>query len=217
MKVNTDSILLGAWADTIKAQSILDIGTGSGLIAIMLAQRSEAYIDAIEIEEKAFSQAQKNARNCKWEERINIIKSSLQDFYLNKKAHYDMIITNPPYFVDAKKPTDKSKTLARHDEMLTYNEIGEAVAEMLTPEGRFYLILPLQESLSFERTASIYNLYCSNKLYINPTLSTVKKRVLMRFSKIKSIPEESYLTIHDEENKYTKDYIELTKDFYLNF
>src|ERR1700745_3451644 len=124
-KVGTDAVLLGAWAQVEKARSILDIGTGTGIIALMMAQKSTAHIEAIDIEQSSYKQACENVKHSSWQERINVTQTSLQDYVKANDKKFDVIITNPPYFVDSYKAPDEERSHARHNDTLPFVDLIE--------------------------------------------------------------------------------------------
>src|SRR4051812_37120730 len=142
MKVGTDAVLLGSWIRPGLSRYILDIGTGTGLLALMIAQKSFAGIDAIDIDQGAFFQATENVRISPWYSRIYIYHQSFQNFSKTTTKQYDLVVTNPPYFHDASKPSIESRIHARHDDQLTFLELANGVKKVISPEGKFYLILP---------------------------------------------------------------------------
>lgn len=218
MKVGTDAVLLGSWVDTSNAKSILDIGTGTGIIALMLAQKSNAIIDAIDIDNSAFIQATENVNHCKWKERIHVHHISLQQFSSNTENKYDLIVSNPPYFVDSSKASEESRTYARHTDQLAYGDLLNGVLNLLHPTGKFYVILPTKESEQFRTLAEENRLYLTKLTRIITRTDKPQKRLLMRFEFIrKSFSEDSIVIETDERHSYSEEYKELTKDYYLGF
>jgi len=158
MKVNTDGVLLGAWADVDGAETILDIGTGTGVIALMMAQRNTAaIIDAIDIDADAFAQAGENFPDSLWNERLYAHHISLQDYFPAKK--YDLIISNPPYFVDDFKTEDHQKNIAKHSLSLSYQELVSGINRLLSDAGSATLVLPVFNLQLFESLASEQKLF----------------------------------------------------------
>ena len=215
MKVGTDGVLLGVWADCDGAKRILDIGTGTGVIALMLAQRNaEADIYAVEIDETATRRARSNFDLSPWAERLTVECCAVQEFGENEK--FDLIISNPPYFVDSLLPPDAKRSTARHTHDLSFEELDKAVCRMLADNGRFALILPTAE---FEKYLAITQLYLVRRCDVHPTVGAPTKRVMAEFAKRKS-DEIKYENITIEKEKrgdYTDEYRTLTKDFYLKF
>jgi tRNA1Val (adenine37-N6)-methyltransferase len=216
-KVGTDGVLLGAYADITGVNRILDIGSGTGLISIMLAQRSEAEITAIEPDNESYIQTCENVNHCDWHERIKVEHSDLQNLDpVNGK--FDLIVTNPPFFSDSLKSPDLRKSFARHNDSLTSEVIFEGVLKFLKDEGRLQLILPYVEGTVFIAEASKYGLYCNNILKIKPLPSSEIRRLILTFSRNQIKPAEKFLTIeHGQRHEFTEEYINLTKDYYLKF
>jgi tRNA1Val (adenine37-N6)-methyltransferase len=218
MKVGTDGVLLGAWTDCSSAQRILDIGIGTGLIALMLAQRSKAIIDGIEIDELATQQALQNVENSPWAERINIIHQSFQDFCNTQTKPYDLIVSNPPYFENSLKSPSASRTTARHTDSLTSLEIISACKKLLTKNGKLSLILPVQEGIECIVKAKEQGLYLQRKTTVIPRRGAAVKRILLCVGFEDCICQEAELLIEmDSRHEYSEEYKELTRDYYLKF
>lgn len=218
-KVGTDAVLIGSWAQVNEANSILDIGTGTGIIALMMAQKSHANIDAIDIEQGSFEQASENASHSIWAKRIKVYQSSLQDFANSTSKKYDVIITNPPYFVDSSKAPDEERSRARHTDTLTFLDLIVGVKKILNDKGMFYIILPTKEAIDFKALAEKNNLHLVKLLRIK-TKSTnqLEKRHIMLFKFVKGSFTEQILSIENEgRHNYTEEYKQLTGDFYLHF
>ncbi|MDR1698554.1 MAG: methyltransferase [Prevotellaceae bacterium] len=214
MKVGTDGVLLGAWADVKNAQAILDIGTGTGLIALMLAQRSDAVIDAIEIEKNAYGQACENVGASLWQDRMNVIHTSLQDFKPQK--NYDLIVSNPPYFVQSLKNPSQEKTLARHNDTLSQEDLLIFAAKYLSENGRLAVILPVEQGRTMQEGANNYSLFCNRVTRVIPCVSASEKRLLLEFSRKNEPYIETELQIEtDRRHEYSEDFKQLTQDFYL--
>ncbi|MBL7882454.1 MAG: methyltransferase [Bacteroidia bacterium] len=218
MKVGTDAVLLGAWVNTANAKNILDIGTGTGIIALMLAQKSGAKIDAIDIDENACIQATENVNNCLWKDRVHIHHVSLQKFAQTNDRKYDLIVSNPPYFVDSSKASEEARTNARHTDQLPYNDLLNGVLKLLSPTGKFYVILPTKESELFKELANENKLFLTKLTRVVTRYDKPEKRWLMRFEFTPRSFSENSITIEkDERHSYTDEYKELTKDYYLAF
>ena len=219
MKIGTDGVLLGAWAPISHPNRILDIGTGTGVIAIMLAQRttSEVRIDAIEIDENAYQQALENVANCKWTNRVSPYFTSLQEFTKdNSSQKYDLIVSNPPFFTNGSKPLETNRTNARHVDTLSHEELINCSRSLLSDEGILSIILPATEGKRFIQMAETEKLYCKHQVEVRPKIDKPVERLLLNFSKQRpSAISQDNLTIQFEErNDYTPKYIALTKEFY---
>lgn len=216
MKVGTDSVLFGAWVDTNNSKHLLDIGTGTGILALMMAQKCNAIIDAIELDEAACLQAKENIEQSIWAQRINVIHTSLQNFCLNNQTLYDLIIANPPYFVDAHKASGAARNIARHmNETLSINDLLQGVNTMLNNDGRFCVILPYKEGLLFYQQAVKSNLFCSRITRVKTKADKPAKRLMMAFTKNMLPINEDEIIILDKNNHFTKAYMDVTNDFYL--
>ncbi|MBN8696971.1 MAG: methyltransferase [Bacteroidetes bacterium] len=218
MKVGTDAVLLGAWVNTANAKHILDIGTGTGIIALMLAQKSGAKIDAIDIDPNAFIQASENVNASNWKDRIHVQQISLQNFAKESDRKYDLIVSNPPYFVDSSKASEEARTNARHTDQLPYDALLNGVLSLLSPTGKFYVILPTKESELFRDLALENKLYLTKLTRVITRADKPEKRWLMRFEFTpRSFSESAIIIEKDERHSYTEEYKELTKDYYLAF
>ena len=215
MKVGTDGVLLGAWAECEGAKRILDIGTGTGVIALQMAQRNhEAQIQAVEIDETAARRARANFDNSPWAERLEVEQTAVQEFAPTEK--FDLIVSNPPYFVDSLLPPDAKRSTARHTHDLSFEELDKAVTRLLADNGKFALILPITE---FEKYLAITQLHIVRRCDVCPVEGGAVRRIMGEFAKQPTI-ETKLETIAIERGKrgdYTDDYQALTKDFYLKF
>lgn len=216
-KVGTDGVLLGAWVDPGGLGSVLDIGTGTGLLALMLAQRSDARITAIEIDRQSFEEAEQNVNESQWPNRITVIHCSLQDFSPGIK--YDLVISNPPFFQDSLRPDDLGKSLSRHDTRLSLEDLALIVPTLMKDTGRFCLVLPVEESRKMEKFCFEAGLRLHRLLEIRPKPGHDVKRRLLEFRLLPSetLIRDELIIEHETRHDYTAQYRELTKDFYLDF
>ena len=215
MKVGIDGVLLGAWTQVEDAQNILDVGTGTGLISLMLAQRSNAIITGIDIESGAIDQAKENVANSPWSDRINILGQSFQDFTKTTNQLYELIVSNPPYFINSLKAPLESRSTARHTDSLTHAELIENALRILTPTGIICLILPVNEGVDCIRFAESKGLFCSKKVNVYPKRDGEVKRFLLEFKMKKSETEVSDLVVEESRHQYSAEFINLAKDYYL--
>jgi len=216
MKVGIDGVLLGAWAEVENAEKTLDIGTGTGLIALMIAQRSNTNIQAIDIEESAILQARENILKSPWADRIQAQQMSLQEFAKSTIDRFDLIVSNPPYFINSTKAPEKSRNTARHTDTLTHKELIEQATHLLEPTGRLCVILPVNEGLECVAYAESKGLFCTKLVMVFPKPNSPAKRVLLEFCKQFNPKEISELTIESEiRHHYSPKFTELAKDFYL--
>ena len=223
MKVGTDGVLLGAWAmldeqctmDNEQC-AVLDIGTGSGLVALMLVQRfAAAHIDAIDIEPSAVEQARMNFSQSPWAERLNAHLAALQDWQPNKR--YNLIVSNPPYFQNSLKNPDKGRELARHTDSLPYDNLLRCTSALLAPRGIAAFVLPAQAETEIIRIAKENGLYCSRLTRVHSKPGKPAKRILIEFSptppETPLVPQTFY--IESATSPRSEEYAEMTKDFYL--
>ena len=215
-RVGTDGVLLGAYADVTGAKRILDVGTGTGLIALMIAQRCDADIFAIEPDHDSYLQSCENINRSRWADRIAVIESTLQEF--EDKKTFDLIVTNPPYFSDSIRNPDTRKAIARHNDTLTSDDILKNSSRLLTENGKLQLIMPFSEGNVFIAEAADYGFYCHDILRIKPLPTSEIRRLIIAFGRNKQRPAEKFLTIeHGKRHDFTEDYKKLTGDFYLHF
>ena len=216
MKVNTDGVLLGSWTEVSEAQSILDIGTGTGVIALMMAQKNnEAIIDAIDIDKDAWTQAKENFEQSPWNERVNAVHSSLQELSLGKK--YDLIISNPPYFIDDYKTENHQKNIAKHSIALTYQELLKGINRLVTETGKAFLVIPVFNLQLIETIAGRENLYITNLTEVTAVAGKNSYLALIELRRKKEEYVKAFLVIQEEQGSFTEEYKQLTKDFYLKF
>ena len=217
MKIGTDAVLLGAWTSVNQEPfSVLDIGAGSGVIALILAQRSNAeLIDAIEIDDDAYEQCTENFKNSSWNDRLFCYHTSLKEFTEEIEDKYDLIVSNPPFYSDDYKSDDKQRALARFEDALPFSHLLESVSNLLSKNGVFSVVLPFKEEEKFIALATESRLFSNSILRVKGNPSSEIKRSLMQFSFTECEVEIDELIIETERHQYTQDYINLTKDFYL--
>lgn len=217
MKVGVDGVLLGAWVQTNSAREILDVGTGTGLIALMLAQRSEAQITAVEIEENAADEASQNVGASRWKERVEVRKTSLQEFVKSASSSFDLIVSNPPFFSQATRAAYAERTIARHNDLLPFSELISCSAGLLAENGKIALVLPIEALEEIQYWARENNLWLCRKTEIFPKTGKKVNRVLLEFGKKETVLNEDCLTIYNSDGSFTEEYVALTRDFYLKF
>lgn len=217
MKIGTASVLLGAWTDvTSNPNSVLDIGAGTGILGLMMAQRTSAgYIDGIEIEPDAYEQCVENFDNAPFFEQLFCFHADLNEFVEEVEDQYDLIICNPPFFSETTASPNPKRDLARREASLPFEELLHGVFVLLAPDGQFNTIIPYKEHFKFLYLAENFDLFPSRLTYVKGTPDSEIKMVLMAFSlhKTSTITEE--LVIEIERHRYTEEYRNLTKDFYL--
>lgn len=217
MKIGTDGVLLGAWVE-IKdhVNSVLDIGTGTGLIALQIAQQSDCeVIDALEIEPNAHEQAVTNFENSAWGDRLFCYHASLHEFTKEMDEKYDLIISNPPFYNSTYKKLEKNRALARHSESLTFEELLQSTSKLLSNSGSCAFIIPFEEEKKFLETAKKNHLFPDRITHVKGNIKTPVKRSLLQLSFTQNTPEIEELSIEIERHKYTDAYINLVQDFYL--
>lgn len=215
MKVGTDGVLLGAWAST--GSRILDIGTGSGLIALMLAQRvaDTAQIDAIDIDPEAVEQAEANFVASPWS-TCQAHLSSLQDWTTaEREGSYDLIVSNPPYFDNSLKTPDAQRSLARHTDTLSYEELIACSARLLADSGHLCLILPIEAEATILRLAETQHLYPTRILRVKGTDRKPHKRILLDLTRTHLHEQSESLTLMSPSGSRSEAYASLCQDFYL--
>ena len=218
MKVGTDGVLLGAWVPLRQEdRRLLDLGTGTGVIALMLAQRQvDARITALDIDPSCVREARENADRSLWGDRVEVVEAAAQDFLSSEP--FDLIVSNPPFFENSLTSPDQGRTLARHTTSLSFEELLGAVDRLLAPEGRFAVVLPVEEAQRFRRLATAH-LWLEQWLDVRTTPRRPVKRSLMLFSRRQPAesPKSEELVIQTAPEEFTPEYRALTRDFYLKF
>ncbi|MDP3358176.1 MAG: methyltransferase [Lutibacter sp.] len=217
MKVGTDGVLLGAWANLdFYPNSILDIGAGTGLIALIMAQRSDAEtIDAIELNDAAYEQTVENFEASDWGDRLFCYHASLDEFTDEMDEKYDFIISNPPFYTSTYKELSEDRAMARHAESLTYVDLLNSTSKLLSEHGNCAFIIPFEEEENFLKIAEENKLYPNRITRVKGAVNTAVKRSLLQFSFLKSEIIFSELTLELTRHNYTEGYKNLVKDFYL--
>ena len=230
MKVCTDACLFGAWAaekirdSKSEIQNVLDIGTGTGLLSLMLAQKNQkANIDAVEIDEAASQQANENFEASPWKEKLNVYNTSIQQFtatrltnkQINQLTSYDLIISNPPFFGNDLKSENKKRNLALHSLELSFEELIEAAVNILNGEGMFVVLLPYHRTDEFMQLAKRRSFYVHEKISVKQTSKHNYFRSMLWLSKKQKKMEEDNMIIQKESGEYTDEFIDLLKDYYL--
>lgn len=218
MRVGTDSVLLGAWANVANVINAIDVGTGTGVIALMLAQRNPLMkIDAVELDPDSAAEATDNVTRSPWASSINVVNMAFQDFANQSGKAYELIVSNPPYFNNSLKSPLAKRTLTRHTESLPYHDLLLGVQHLLAHNGRFCGIFPYSEGNVFIAQASTFGLYCTHKVSIVTKPGKPTLRILVQLEKERQPVTETELTIHNPDGTYTKEYKQLTSEFYLAF
>jgi tRNA1Val (adenine37-N6)-methyltransferase len=218
MKVNTDGVLLGAWADAKNVKNALDIGTGTGVIALMLAQKSpKAKVIGIDIDEVSCKEAQENVDASIFSEQVKIGNISIQDFSNITSEKFDLIVSNPPFFTGGTFSANENKANVRHTIKLPHGDLLKSVNVLISPKGRFSVILPFLEGLRFTELAERSGLHLIKETKVKHQENKNIERLLLTFSKLSSPKVQDELCIMDVDTKvYTSAFVELTRDFYKN-
>lgn len=216
MKVNTDGVLLGAWTNLQGAKTVLDVGAGTGLISLMVAQRSEAIITGIEIEKNAAGEASQNVQNSIWSNRVSIHHISYQDFVVSSKINFDVIVSNPPFFSNSVKNVNPQLSMARHNHLLPFIDIIDGSKKLLNGNGRLSLILPAGESEEFIEKAYQKGLFLNRLTEVNPFHGKKPNRCLMEFGNEQLVLQKSQISVFDDSRSHFSDeFKKLAHDFYL--
>ncbi len=214
MKVGTDGVLLGAWSDLDKAGSVLDIGTGTGLLALMVAQRSQATVTGVDIDEEAIRQARENALRSCWANRLSFVHTDVLTY--TPEVPFDTIVCNPPFFDRSLSSPDRKRTQARHTSALPLEKLAQTASRLLTEEGRMSVVLPVDVSEKFMFSCWEYGLQLYRKCTVSSKPGKAPKRVLLGFVKGHApYPSETHLYLTDSDGRRSEEYASLTKDFYL--
>ncbi|MFI5162881.1 MAG: tRNA1(Val) (adenine(37)-N6)-methyltransferase [Sphingobacteriales bacterium] len=219
MKINTDGVLLGALAEADNPSSILDIGTGTGVIALMLAQRFiSAEVDAVEIDSSAAKTAGRNFGNSQFSKRLGIFPVSFESFFDdNPGKKYDLIVSNPPFYINSLKSPIKSKEIAKHADKNFFELLVREASMHLTNNGVFMIILPLDTAEVVTELAQVCGLYGSGWLNIRSFAHSEPHRVILSLKKMQNNPEKAQFTIYKALNIYSEEYVKLLQPYFLNF
>jgi tRNA1Val (adenine37-N6)-methyltransferase len=222
MKVCTDACLFGAWsakdAQIQSAKNILDIGSGTGLLSLMLAQQSNAHITAIEIEAGAFEQTKTNFELSSWKERLVAVHSSIQDYASkNKESLFDCIITNPPFYEQDLTSPDNAKNLASHSTALSWDDLVKSVATLLQENGTWYVLVPTLRAYTMQKIASNYGLYLSEECLMYNDAKHLPIRAMLKFVKQKeTVIQRNKIVIKNADQSYTTEFTNYLKEYYLH-
>lgn len=219
MKVGTDGVLLGAWAPVETAQSAIDIGTGTGLIAVMLAQRNTdiSSIVGVEIDEASYYEAKENFEHCPWASCLTVVHQSIQDYTNEASQGFDLIVSNPPFFTGGTLSDSQSKNEVRHTVKLPHGELLRSVKSLLNPEGNFSVILPTLEGYRFIELAQLYGLYLAHMVEVRPDENKEVERLLLNFKgePTTTVLEEELILMDASTQDRTAAYKALVDEYYL--
>ena len=218
MKVGTDGVLLGAWARVEHCRHILDMGTGTGLVALMAAQRSEAHIVAIDLDADAVAQATDNVAASPWKERIHVLEADARNLEFkiqDSEFFFDAILCNPPFFENALKCPDAQRTMARHTDTLTFDELARSAARLLAPEGELSVVIPHDRAHDMTVSCACQGLFATRQTIVVPVEGSKPKRILMAVTREGAPHTTETLCIQDIHRHHTPEYVRLVENFYL--
>lgn len=217
MKVGTDAVILGAAVNSTNSNRILDVGTGCGIIALMLAQKSNASIDAIDLDERSINQARENFQLSPWNSQLNAFHIDFSSFIQGCETKYDLVVCNPPFFTNGIRAEKRNRSIARHDDTLNFSELAIGVSKILNDSGHFWLIIP------FDRFNECKGICEENQLYLNEGIEIYPKRnfspmrsICMFSKKQKSVVNETQLVLRDEDGAFTSEYLFFMRNYYLD-
>ena len=216
MRIGTDAVLLGRWVDVAETDHVIDVGTGCGIIAMMLAQRGAAHIDAVDLDEASAHEAATNFKVSQWRDKMNVYCADIKDF--DNGLRYDVVVSNPPYFVNSSKCDENRRSMARHsDTTLSFRELIAASKRLMKADGRFCVVLPQREETNFVSEAFRHDLCLVRKLDIIPIEGLAPNRVNLEFRRGmgKCAVKADSLAIRDSNGCFTESYKDFLKDFYL--
>lgn len=217
MKIGTDAILLARWTEVSDNDDVIDIGTGCGLIPLMLAQKGIKSADAVEIDNDSYEEAAQNFSNSAWNSRLSAIHDDIKHYAEICEKKYDLVVSNPPFYFGDNIPEKAKKGLARHTNTLSYNDLLSSVKKIMKPEGRFSLVLPAIESKTFLKDAENQGFYLEKELLIVPIEGKEPNRINMQLvvNQVNSIKTETFVLRHLD-HSFTKEYKDFLKDYYLH-
>ena len=215
MKVGTDGVLLGAWSPVKPGCRVLDIGTGTGLLALMTTQRGAGYVTAVEIDKDAADQAARNVAMSPWADRVSVLCMDILDF--KSDVRFDLVICNPPYFRNSLRSPDAGRSTARHDDTLSYEALAGCVSGLLDDDGKLCVILPYQCAEGFIKCASVSDLYLEHRTDVLTVAGKEPKRSLLSFGRSFVPCRTDVLSIRKSDGNESSEYVELVRDFYLRY
>ena len=218
MRVGTDAVLFAQWVDVASSDNALDIGTGSGIIPLILAQKGVGSVDAVELDSDSYEEANLNFSISVYSDRLSVVQNDVRDYAANNEKKYDLIVSNPPFYASDVKPIKEKKVMARHVSTLSFKDLLVAAKKMMKEDARFALVLPFYESRLFIKEAENLGFYLQKEFLISPIEGKEPNRVNMQFvlNEVESV-ETVLFTIRNKDYSYTDEYKEFLKDFYLDF
>ncbi len=215
MKVSTLACILGAYASSDNPKRILDIGAGTGLLSLMVAQRFNAAIDAVEIDPDAYEQAKTNIRMSPWPDRIHVVQNDIKEFAREQHPKYDLVLTNPPFFTNQLSSPDSKINLARHDQGLTIEQLSDTIPELLNATGTLVVLLPPEETYQLSIHLKKHNIFISGQLAICNYLKARPLAYITNYMFQTKKNQKGTLNIRNDDDKYSDQFISLLKDYYL--
>ena len=218
MRVGTDAVLFAQWVDVASSDNALDIGTGSGVIPLILAQKGVGSVDAVELDADSYEEAKLNFNISVYSDKLSVVQSDVRNYADNIEKKYDLIVSNPPYYASDVKPIKEKKVMARHVSTLSFKDLLVAAKKMMKEDARFALVLPFYESRLFIKEAESLGFYLQKEFLISPIEGKDPNRVNMQFvlNEVENVETELF-TIRNKDYSYTDEYKEFLKDFYLDF
>lgn len=216
MKVGTDAVLLGIWTDLTTVKSVLDVGAGCGIISLLLACRAPLLVDAVELDADSFEEAKQNFLESPYADRLRIFHTDFNDFVPQVGEKYDLIISNPPFFINDLHSTDPRKRMARHTQTLTYERLLKGALELMNPEGKISVVLPYRESRLFLSLAKQAGLFVEKQMLIFPMLGKEPNRINILLGQQPVEEQTEKFMIRDENGKFTSQYVDFVKDYYVS-
>ena len=218
MRVGTDAVLFAQWVELSSSDSVLDVGTGTGVIPLILAQKGVGSVDAVELDSDSYEEASLNFRISVYSDKLSVVHNDVRVYADNAEKKYDLIVSNPPYYASDVKPIKEKKVMARHVSTLSFKDLLVAAKKMMKEDARFALVLPFYESRLFIKEAENVGFYLQKEFLISPIEGKDPNRVNMQFvlKEVESV-ERQLFTIRNKDYSYTKEYKEFLKDYYLDF
>lgn len=218
MRVGTDAVLFAQWVEVMSSDNALDVGTGSGVIPLILAQKGVGSVDAVELDSDSYEEAGLNFNISVYSDKLSVVQSDVRTYADNIEKKYDLIVSNPPYYASDVKPIKEKKVMARHVSTLSFKDLLVAAKKMMKDDARFALVLPFYESRLFIKEAESLGFYLQKEFLISPIEGKDPNRVNMQFvlNKVENV-ETEFFTIRNKDYSYTEEYKEFLKDFYLDF
>jgi len=215
MKVGTDAVLLGVWTDVKSVERALDVGTGSGILTLLLAARSNIEVDAVEMDRASFEEAGENFVSSPFADRLTVYHADFNDFVKNSNKKYQLIISNPPFFLNDRKSEKSHKRLARHADTLTYEQLIDGICQLLNPDGHLSVVLPYREGQQFIHLAAEKGLFVQRQMLIFPKPCQSPNRMNLQLGfNPKPVQQEKFI-IRNEDGSFTRQYVSMLEDYYV--